>query len=394
MQRTLIIVILAPLFSGAFLCAQAPVERKVAAATRLDWEFAARNSLQKDTKLPAGFDSTKQKYQLFVPKTYKKDKPAALVLFISAGDTPGGWKNWQKVCETEGVFFASPYGAGNSTPTGQRIRIILDVLDDVRRAYKIDPDQTYITGFSGGGRMCCTIGFALPEYFGGVIPLCGTNPIPGPAFQRHRVEERLSVAFVTGENDMNRKENEQYMYPWFQEINVRSKLWVMPKMGHVIPPASIVGEVHAWLAEDLQRRRDDAKARPRLAIAADDTPSAETQAKRWLEAGQADLREPPRTWRGVALLQGVTQRFGKTAAAKQAVATLQKIGDDETLLQRIGVQGADDEIKSLSAAAKAMERFGDLPKAITTWELLAKNQPGTPAGSAAVENIKRLRAKK
>jgi predicted esterase len=393
MQRTFIIGVLVLLYSAPLLPAQAPFERKVAAATRLDWEFAVRGFPPADTKVPAGFDSTKQKYHLFVPKTYKKDKPAALVLFISAGDTPAGWKNWQKFCEAEGAFFASPYGAGNSTPAGQRTRIILDVLDDVRRAYKIDPDQTYITGFSGGGRMCCTIGFALPEYFGGVIPLCGTNPIPGPAFQRHRVEERLSVAFVTGENDMNRKENEEYMYPWFQEIGVRSKLWVMPKMGHVIPPASVVAEVHAWLAEDLKRRRDEAKVRPKLAVAADDTPSPAIQAKRWVEAGQADLKDPMRTWRGVALLQGVTQRFGKTAAANEARATLKKIGDDETLLQRIEVQGTDDEVKSISAQAKALERFGNLPKAIEAWSLLAKNYDGTPAGTKAVENIARLRAK-
>src|SRR6266480_1716891 len=81
---------------------------------------------------------------------------------------------------------AAPYGAGNSTPAGQRARIILDVLDDVRRQYAIDPDLTYLTGFSGGGRMACAIGFALPEYFGGVIPLCGTNTIGAPTYLRHR----------------------------------------------------------------------------------------------------------------------------------------------------------------------------------------------------------------
>jgi len=64
-------------------------------------------------------------------------------------------------------------------PAGQRTRIVLDMLDDVRRHQRIDADQTYITGFSGGGRMACAIGFALPEYFGGVAPVCGTNPISG-----------------------------------------------------------------------------------------------------------------------------------------------------------------------------------------------------------------------
>src|ERR1051325_1296924 len=259
--------------------ASAQTERKVGAATRLDWEFAARGFGPAAAKLPAGYDSTKQKYQLFVPKSHKKDKPAGLVLFISPSDQPAGFKSWQAACEKEGILFASPFAAGNSVAAGQRTRIILDVLDDVRRQHAIDPDLTYITGFSGGGRMACAIGFALPEYFGGVIPLCGTNPISATTYLRHRAEERLSVAFVTGEKDFNRKENEEYMYPWLQEVGIRSKLWVVPNMGHAIPPASVVAEVHAWLAEDLKRRHDDAKARPKLAVKPDDTPSAAEQAK-------------------------------------------------------------------------------------------------------------------
>jgi predicted esterase len=369
------------------------MERRVAAPTRLDWEFAVSGFGKDAVKLPAGYDSTKQRYQLFVPKNYRKDKPASLVLFVSAGDGQQGWKNWQKFCEQEGVFFAAPLGAGNSTPAGPRTRIILDVLDDVRRQYAIDPDQTYITGFSGGGRMACAIGFALPEYFGGVIPLCGTNPISGPTYLRHRIEERLSVAFVTGEKDFNRKENEEYMFPWFQEIGIRSKLWVVPKMDHAIPNASVVSEIHAWLAEDLQRRRDDAKARPKLAVAANDTPGAAVQAKRFIESAQDAFGDPARTWHGVALLQAVTQRWGPSEAGKQARSMLQDVLKDKTLVERISDQGAVDEVKSVSAQARALERFGQPGRAVEAWGLLVQNYEGSPIAEKAAENIKRLKAK-
>jgi len=151
MQPRVMTIVALMFFLVKPLAAQ-PVERRVAGATRLDWEFAARGFPPKDSTLPAGFDSTKQKYQLFVPKGYAKGKPFSLVLFISASETPAGWASWQKICQEKNVFFASPFGAGNNTPAGQRVRIILDVLDDVRRSYAIDPDQTYLTGFSGGGR--------------------------------------------------------------------------------------------------------------------------------------------------------------------------------------------------------------------------------------------------
>ena len=155
-------------------------------------------------------------------------------------------------CSGSGVFFASPFGAGNSTAAGVRTRIILDVLDDVRRQYRIDPAQTYITGFSGGGRMACAIGFALPEYFGGVAPICGTNPIGGSAYLRHRAEERLSVAFVTGEKDFNRVNTKSAEEHGFRKEGFASVHYLeVPGLGHALPEAK-------WLEEGL-KLLDDGK---------------------------------------------------------------------------------------------------------------------------------------
>src|SRR5262249_42580870 len=156
-------------------------------------------------------------------------------------------------------------GAGNNCPIGQRARIVLDMLDDVRRHYRIDPDQKYLTGFSGGGRMACSIAFALPEYFGGVVPFCGTNPLNRQDYLRHRVQDRLSVAFVTGATDFNRKENEEFMAPLFHDLDIRSRLWIVPKLGHGVPGPDVLTEVLKWLVDDLPRRRADAKAHPGLA---------------------------------------------------------------------------------------------------------------------------------
>lgn len=366
-------------------------EQRVAAPTRLDWEFAVRGFGADAARLPAGFDSAKQRYQLYVPKNYQANRAWPLVLFISAGEQPAGLGAWQKLCEREGVFFASPHGAGNSTAAGPRTRIVLDVLDDVRRAYKIDADRTYLSGFSGGGRMACTIGFALPDLFGGVAPLCGTNPPGGPAYLRHRLQERLSVALVTGEKDFNRKENEAYLGPWLDELGVRAKVWVVPKVGHVIPSPEVHQEVYAWLEADLQRRREERLHADLLA--AEEAPAA--QAQRFLAAAQAELQQPARVWQGVALLQGAAQRWGKAEAGRQARQRLQEIAKDEKLLEAIGPQGAEDEQKSLSAQARALERFGQTAQAIEAWQLLAQNYEGTPIGRKARAEVRRLeRAKK
>lgn len=167
--------------------------------TRLDWEFVASGFGKDALKLPSDYDSKQQRFQLYVPKTYRAERAWPLVVFVSPGDDPLGWRYWQKGCESSEVLFCAAFGAGNNCPPGKRIRIVLDMLDQVRRDYRIDPDRTYVTGFSGGGRVACTLGFSIPEYFGGVIPVCGTNPLNSLDYLRHRTQDRLSVAFVTGE---------------------------------------------------------------------------------------------------------------------------------------------------------------------------------------------------
>jgi pimeloyl-ACP methyl ester carboxylesterase len=366
-------------------------EVRVQLETRLDWKFVAAGFGRDAAKLPADYDSSQQRYQLYVPKHYDTSKPWPLVLFVSPGDDPLGWRFWQKPCEDGEMFFCAAYGAGNNTPPGRRVRIVLDVLDDVRRHYKIDPDQTYVAGFSGGGRIACTIAFALPEHFGGVIPVCGTNPLNALDYLRLRVRDRLSVAFVTGATDFNRRENEEFMAPLFADLGIRSKLWVVPKLGHAVPGPAELKEVHAWLADDLERRRADAKAYPGLA-ASDDALTDLRRATRLLETAEAELKQPERTYRGVALLQGIVARWGKTEPGDKARQRLREVQEDARLLKLLGEQGGAEEQRTLTAQARALERYGERQAALGAWEMLAKDQAGTPEGEKAAAEAKRVRA--
>jgi len=365
-------------------------EVKVSAPTRIDWEFAVGNFGIDKPKLPADYDSRKQRYLLFVPKDYTANKDWPLVVFISPGDDPLGWRFWQKPCEELGMLFCAPYGAGNVVPVDQRTRLVLDVLDDVRRRYRIDPDQTYLAGFSGGGRMACALAFSLPEYFGGVIPVCGTNPLPRLPALRHRVRDRLAVAFVTGSGDFNRKENEDYMFPYFQDLGIRSRLWVVPRMGHSVPGADVLAEVHAWLAEDRKRRQADAKAFPGLAAAPDEVKTRAQQAAGQLEAAEAERKKPERIWPAVALLEGVVQRWGKTDAADGARKLLEQIKADPKKAALLADQRGAEERHELTAEAGALERFGLRRRALEMWQKLAKEFADSDEGKKAADATKRL----
>ena len=369
-------------------------EVRVKRPTRLDWEFVASGFGPKAAKLPSTFDSRQQRFQLFVPKTYNAKRAWPLVAFISPGDAPMGWRYWQKLCERHDMLFCAPYSAGNNCPAGQRVRIVLDMLDQVRRDYRIDPDHTYLTGFSGGGRMACAIGFALPEYFSGVIPVCGTNPLNKLDYLRHRVQARLSVALMTGERDFNRTENEKYMYPWLREAGVRCRLWVVPGMGHAVPGPAVLDQVRKWIDEDQPRRQKDAAKNPALACPPDDSMTPTKLAARLLAAAEADLKDDARVWDGVTLLQGLLARWPRAASAEKAQSLLKKILEDQRRLRLIEEQGGKDERTYLRAQARALEGFGQTAAALGVWRMLAERQPDTAEGRearAAIQRLEKLR---
>src|SRR5262245_19488163 len=150
---------------------------KVAASTRLDWVFVCSNKSM--AKIPSDwlpdYDSTQQTYDLYVPENYNPKQACPVIIFVSAGPVPAGWSAFESICKEKGAIFASPYRAGNGVESKRRVRIIMDVLDDVRSKYRTDPDRTYISGISGGGRIACGIAVSVPEYFGGAITICASE---------------------------------------------------------------------------------------------------------------------------------------------------------------------------------------------------------------------------
>jgi dienelactone hydrolase len=367
-------------------------EVAVSRPTRLDWQFVAAEFGKDAARLPHFYLSARQRYQLYVPPAYKPGTTWPLLVFLSPGDDPLGWRYCQKLCDDKDVFFCAAYGAGNNTPPGLRIRLILDVLDDVRRRFAIDPDRTYLAGFSGGGRMACTIAFAMPEYFGGVLAIGGANPPHHLDYLRHVAEDRLSVALVAGETDSNRRESEVLWAPLFGETDIRSRLWVVPKMSHEMPPEAVLSAAYTWLEEDLPRRRGEAKARLGAKTSPDELLTDHDRAERLLETARAEMYQPDRAYRAAVKLVGLLDRWSDTDAGDKARVLLKELSTDPVRRQRLAEQSAADERRRLSAQAKALENFGRFREARDAWQRLAKSQADQPAGARAGEEVKRLDA--
>src|SRR4051794_11954767 len=106
---------------------------KVAAPTRLDWTFVVSNQSLTEPPakwLPGEYQSASQSFELFVPPRRDPKALVPLVLFISPGNQPMGWKHFENSCKKMGFAFAGPRDAGNEVPSPKRVRIILDVLDE------------------------------------------------------------------------------------------------------------------------------------------------------------------------------------------------------------------------------------------------------------------------
>jgi len=307
---------------------------KVSAASDMDWVYVLANQSPQTApeEWTKGYQSTAQSYELYVPERYDRKRQYPLLVFVSPSDQAMGFSYWKKLCEKEQMLFAGPHHAGNECEMPKRIHIVLDVISEVRRNYSVDPDRTYISGFSGGGRVACSIAFALPEYFGGVVPICASGDLRDEDWLRQRVIDRLSVAHLTGEDDFNRGEVERFRDPFLRGVGVRSKAWVAPRVGHTIPPEKWLGEAFEFVEAGLADRQKLAKQFPATRVDNAKSPDRETQAQALSNEATKRLQDPQSVHSGLMLLKGVMVRWPDLPLADKAKQTLLKYedGKDQT----------------------------------------------------------------
>ena len=120
-------------------------------------------------------------YLLFLPKNYDaaESKKWPLILFLHGAGERGTnvWKvavhGPPKIVKDKPDFpfiVVSP-----QCPTGQRWSndVLLALLDEVTKQYKVDQGRVYLTGLSMGGFGTWSLGLAYPEKFAAIAPICG-----------------------------------------------------------------------------------------------------------------------------------------------------------------------------------------------------------------------------
>jgi predicted esterase len=131
-------------------------------------------------------DNTLQPFRVFVPTSYDgtKQYPLVIALHGMGGDENSYFESYGKgafaaEAEKHGYIVACPKGRKPASMyVGDAERDVMDVLAEMMRAYRIDPNRVYLTGHSMGGFGTWSIAMNHPEVFAAIGPISGgvVNP--------------------------------------------------------------------------------------------------------------------------------------------------------------------------------------------------------------------------
>src|SRR6266480_2471301 len=117
----------------------------------------------------------KREYLLYVPRSYDRTKPAALVISMhGAGVSPKQHMNiseWNRLADSQGFIVVYPSGLEGAGPRVWRVgsdfakdvRFISEMIDKLEAAYNIDRARIYANGLSNGGGMAFVLSCTLSD---------------------------------------------------------------------------------------------------------------------------------------------------------------------------------------------------------------------------------------
>ena len=176
-------------------------------------------------------------WQAYVPPTYDPARPAGLLVYVSptqSGEIPRGWSD---ILDRHNVIWIAADRSGNSELVARRVLLALLATAAARKRYAIDPERTYISGLSGGGKVASMVATDQAQLFRGAIYNCGVELWDSDA--PHQLEEmrRNHYVFITGTHDQALEPTKK-AYRAYKRAGVENaKLKVIRHMTHRNPDA-------------------------------------------------------------------------------------------------------------------------------------------------------------
>lgn len=207
--QTVLSVCVVVWFSGVAL-AQPPAKKDAGKSTQSRIE--KKNYDFKDA-------GKEMEYALFVPSTYDKEKKTPLMVALHGlGSNPQQiirYRGLTDLAEKHGYIVVAPMGYNSRGWYGARSLVkgndsdpknlselsekdVMNVLEIVRKDYKIDPDRIYLMGHSMGGGGTWHLGIKYPDIWAGLAPIAPA--IFRPATDVEKIKH-IPVILVQGDED-------------------------------------------------------------------------------------------------------------------------------------------------------------------------------------------------
>lgn len=209
-------------------------------------------------------DNTLQPYRIFVPSSYDGSKPFPLIIALHGmgGDENSyfdqyGQGAFKVEAEKRGYIVACPKGRQPASMyLGPAEKDVLDVIEEVKRAYRIDTDRIYATGHSMGGFGTWSIAMGHPQIFAALAPIAGGGNPMGMSKIAH-----IPQLVVHGDNDKTVPvERSRVMVEAAKKQNVELKYIEIPKGDHISVALRTFKDVFDWFDTHRRASKDEKAA--------------------------------------------------------------------------------------------------------------------------------------
>ncbi len=133
-----------------------------------------------------------REYLLYVPRSYDRSKPTALVISLHGAGMWGAAQKetsqWNRVADEHGFIVVYPSGEGGGGPRvwhegdgaepSRDVRFISELIDTLEVRYNIDPRMIYANGLSNGGGMSFVLSCTMSDRIAAVGLVAAAHLLP------------------------------------------------------------------------------------------------------------------------------------------------------------------------------------------------------------------------
>jgi len=218
-------------------------------------QVCQRFVIKSDQENPGTAASAGINYLLYLPREYHKDKKWPLVVFLHGAGERGQdldivrRVSIPKLMEIGRHFpfiLASPQCPANYGWEPERI---VQLIDYIEKAFSVDPDRVYLTGFSMGGFGMWDTACRYPERFAAIAPLCGG----GDVSRAERLKDLPVWAFHGAKDETVPLESSRNMVDAVRKCGGQVEFTIYPEAEHGISEMAYAKpELYEWM---LAQRR-------------------------------------------------------------------------------------------------------------------------------------------